>query len=97
MSDNTKIEGFKVYRHDNNPKEKKLHNKFVELFCDDDMDLIIFPPSPESGGLYTNEKLTERERRIVLTTIQWLGSPVGQDFLRGCGFISVSSIVNSEN
>ncbi len=31
--------------------------------------------------------LSERELKIVATTIQWLGTPVGKDFLREAGII----------
>jgi hypothetical protein len=36
---------------------------------------------------YPNEFLTENEEDICITLIQWLGSPIGQDFLDSCGFI----------
>jgi hypothetical protein len=32
------------------------------------------------------EYLSEREKKIMISTIQWLGSPVGQGFLKECGF-----------
>ena len=35
----------------------------------------------EGTGFYPNEYLTEREEKIVLATIQWLGTPVGQGFI----------------
>ena len=45
-----------------------------------DMSFIVFPPSRESGS-HPSDYLSDREKRIVLSTIQWLGSPVGQGFL----------------
>ena len=80
------MEGFKTYRHDNNPKEKELHDKFLnEHILKRDIDLLVFPPA-NNNQTYAVDTLTEREKQIMLTTIQWLGSPVGQSFLKECGF-----------
>lgn len=80
------MEGYKINRHQKNPLEKKLHDKFIKDHCDDDMDLIVFPPSLKSDGFESDDKLTDREKKIVISTIQWLGSPVGQTFLQDSGF-----------
>ena len=37
------MQGFKTYRHEQNPKEKELHDKFIQYIGDYDMSLIIFP------------------------------------------------------
>lgn len=37
-----------------------------------------YPPEP-----------TDRDKMVAATVIQWLGSPVGQGFLRDCGFVKV--------
>lgn len=82
------MESFKVYRHRNNPKEKELHDKFLEGHISDkncSIDLLVFEPANESQT-YAKDNLSDREKRIMLGTIQWLGSPVGQNFLRDCGF-----------
>jgi len=82
-----KLEGFKLYRHKSNPKEKEFHDKFLKEHNRDgynDMDLIVFGHSPNSFS--PNDYLSDREKEIVLSTIQWLGSPVGQGFLSKCGF-----------
>jgi len=80
------MESYKAYRHESNPKEKELHDKFTEehLFADY-IDLLIFPPA-NMNQTYAEDTLSEREKRIVLSTIQWVGSPVGQSFLSSCGF-----------
>lgn len=78
------MKGYKTYRHNSNPVEKELHDKFIEQHYDKDMSMIVFPPT--SSGFSPSEYLTEREERIVISTIQWLGSPVGQSFLESCGF-----------
>lgn len=78
------MESFKSHRFDQNPKEKELVEKFLESYSDYGMtDLIVFGHTPNGTPL---DRLSEREVNIVLSTIQWLGSPVGQGFLKSCGF-----------
>jgi len=84
MKNEKQIDGFKLYRHDKNPKEKEMHDKFIEQHYDRDLSMIVFPP--DNTGLSPSEYLSEREEKIVLSTIQWLGSSVGQKFLEDCGF-----------
>lgn len=71
------MKGFKVYRHTDNPMEKKLHDKFIKDFDYRMLDLMVLPES---------QHVTEHEARIIVSTIQWLGSHVGQVFLRDYGF-----------
>ena len=81
------MESFKIHRHSRNPKEKELHDKFLEEHNRkgySDMDLIVFGHG--SSNMSPNDYLTKKEERIVLSTIQWLGSPIGQSFLSQCGF-----------
>ena len=76
-----------AYRFNDNPKEKELHDKFLEVFKRDTKTLssIIFGWSDTNQNV-PNYYLTENEEQICLNMIQWLGSPVGQGFLRDCGF-----------
>lgn len=81
------IESFKMHRHEHNPKEKELCEKFLQEHNRagyQDMDLIVFGHGSES--MRPKDDLSDREKQIVLSTIQWLGSPVGQYFLITCGF-----------
>lgn len=80
----------KEYRWENNPKEKEFHDKFLKEFETDPSTLssIVFGWSSDRQ-LYPKEYLTEREEDICINLIQWLGSPVGQGFLRNCGFEQV--------
>ena len=81
------MKGFKTYRHERNPKEKEFHDTFVKEHNRrgyQDMDLIVF--GHESNTLLPSDTLTNKEQRIVVSTIQWLGSPVGDSFLRSCGY-----------
>lgn len=82
------MESFKTYRHKSNPKEKELHDKFLEEHISDkncSIDLLIFEPANDAQT-YAVDSLSEREKRIMLGTIQWLGSPVGRYFLGSCGY-----------
>lgn len=84
-----KLEGFKTYRHASNPKEKEFHDKFLEEHINDRnarIDLLVFSPANEAQTRAV-DTLSDREKQIMLSTIQWLGSPVGQHFLRTCGFV----------
>lgn len=78
------MKGNKVYRHDSNPKEKEFHDKFIKEHGKD-MSLIVYPQRAEPLD-QPSERLSPKEESIVITTIQWLGSPVGQNFLYECGF-----------
>jgi len=82
MTKYNQIKGNKTYRHEQNPDEKQLHDNFLEhIGCNyDTMDQIAF--SPQSNG-----RLNDREKALMVTTIQWLGSPVGQCFLCDNGYI----------
>ncbi|BBI90466.1 hypothetical protein HYO65_gp074 [Tenacibaculum phage PTm1] len=53
------------------------------------MSSIVYPPH-EFDDLVPSKLLTNHEELIVVSTIQWLGSPVGKNFLRECGFIEQS-------
>jgi len=80
------MESFKTHRHENNPKEKEFHDTFIEEHSRGvDMDLIVF--GHPSDSMMPKDYLTDREKQIVLSTVQWLGSPVGEGFLNSCGFV----------
>jgi hypothetical protein len=80
----------KEYRFKDNPKEKEMHDKFIEIFKRDSsanrcLSAIIF--GWQNDNQTTPERyLTDDEENICLNLIQWLGSPVGQSFLSECGF-----------
>ena len=86
----SEIVGNKAYRFDQNPQEKIFHDKFKEVHIDakygGNIDFIAFPPREDGSLNYASDTLSDREKTIMLSTIQWLGSPVGQGFLRECGF-----------
>lgn len=78
---------YKKYRFKDNPKEKDLHDEFIRRFSEDSKTLsaIVFGWKTDRQDVPL-EYLTDREKMICLTLIQWLGSSVGQGFLIDCGF-----------
>lgn len=88
------MKGTKEYRFKNNPKEKEFHDKFIELFNDNhgfgrkSLSAIVNGWANDRQNEPV-EYLSEKEETICLHLIQWLGSSVGQAFLRSCGFAEV--------
>ena len=85
-----KREGFKNYRFENNPLEKQLHDNFikhVERNSDSNKAMSSIVYGSKDRGINPTTFLSEYEEQIVISTIQWLGSPVGKNFLRENGFI----------
>lgn len=76
------MKSFKEYRFEKNPLEKKLVYEFLNQYGNNEnMDLIVFGHA--NTGLAPKEYLTDREKQIVLSVIQWIGSPVGEGFVLG--------------
>lgn len=82
------MEGLKKYRHQSNPKEKEMHDKFINEIINSKRDLIhkIIYGTVDEGQNIPRNYLTDNEQRIAITLVQWLGSHVGQCFLKDCGF-----------
>ncbi len=85
--------GFRVDRTEHNPVEKAFHDQWMKenepvagYNCGNGIlqDLFIESdghPFSAFNGRKTVEVITDRDRMIVATVIQWLGSNVGQGFL----------------
>jgi len=91
------VVGFNVHRHNTNPKEKILHDNFKKEFLDnkystESIDRLVFGHGNNSH--VPNDYLTDREKKILISGIQWLGSPVGELFLKDCGFIEMDNNFN---
>lgn len=79
------MKSFKEHRFENNSQEKIFVDEFIKQHSQGvDADLIVF--GHPSNSMSPKDYLSERERDIVISVIQWLGSPVGQEFLNTCGF-----------
>lgn len=90
------MKGNKEYRFKDNPKEKEFHDKFKKMFyhtssARKSLSAIVYGWS-DSNQNQPKEWLSEKEEGICVNIIQWLGSPVGQGFLRDCGFINKDNI-----
>ena len=78
----TIITGNKTYRFEQNPLEKQLHDDFADTSALN-MSRVAFG---SLDGDTPSDFVNEREQSIMISTIQWLGSPMGQAFLREHGF-----------
>lgn len=76
------IEGSKNHRHEREILEKKFHDEFIDEYSDR-LDSLVFGTTPSGNP---KDDLTNREKQIVINTIQWLGSSVGEGFLNKIGF-----------
>lgn len=80
----------KEYRFADNPKEKELHDKFIQFFTANGrakaaLSSIVYGWSDNQQSIPI-KYLDEDEENICLNIVQWLGTPVGQNFLSDCGF-----------
>lgn len=58
--------------------------KALEIFNREHLkhtSLIVFGQKSDDNFLTPNDYLTEREEKIVLSVIQWMGTPVGEGFI----------------
>lgn len=82
-----KITGNNTHRHQQNPLEKKMHDLFQKEFMNDDrgsdesLRNMILGRASDS-----DDELSDREKSIILSTVQWMGSPSGEWFMEECGF-----------
>lgn len=79
-----KNKGLHTHRFKDNPEEKRFAEKWdsdnasghnLAHLLDQSRGESIRPPEP-----------SDRDRVVAATVIQWLGSPVGQGFLRELGY-----------
>lgn len=77
---------YKEHRFQHNPKEKEFVDTFIKEhddYCG--LDLIVFGQH-EGCCMTPKQYLTKKQRKIALSVIQWLGSPVGNGFLHQMGY-----------
>lgn len=80
------MKSLKPYRFNSNPSEKQISDSFIKLCAESHemVDLIVFGQSFDNNR--PNDFLSDREKDIVVSTIQWLQTPVGLKFLENNGF-----------
>ena len=82
-----KHRGLSTYRLADNPEERR----FAEAWQEHNdrgrtLDYLLDPHKGERGNPPEAE---EPDRVLAATIVQWLGSPVGQGFLRDLGFVKL--------
>ena len=83
-----KHRGLSTYRLADNPEERR----FAEAWQEHNdrgrtLDYLLDPHKGERGNPPEAE---EPDRVLAATIVQWLGSPVGQGFLRDLGYVNVA-------
>lgn len=80
--------GCKAYRYkrrDDNEQERVFAEKWREINDGHARILAhLLAENPNSNYLPVP---SDRDKMVAATVIQWLGSPVGQGFLRDCGYV----------
>lgn len=83
-----KNRGIRQYRFDSNPLERRFAEAWEELNNTyNHKGILNYLLTEDSNN--PNFEITDREREVAATVIQWLGSPVGQKF--------IDSIMGTEN
>lgn len=79
------LKGTKTRRHEKNPTEKEIHDRFIDEIHDrtELLEAIAFD---NVGKHQLHQTLSLREKEIMINTIQWIGSSVGIKFIEDCGF-----------
>lgn len=79
-----KHKGLHTHRFADNPEEKR----FAEAWAKENKQgsILAYLLDPAHGTGYRPPLPTVREAETAATVIQWLGSPVGQGFLRDLGY-----------
>jgi hypothetical protein len=76
------MKGLHEYRLPDNPEERRLSEAFKE-FAKDHLAYLLHVG--DQGG--APPILNEHDATVACTVIQWLGSPVGQNWLRDMGYV----------
>ena len=71
-------QGFRQYRFKDNPLEQRFAEEWVKRNRESKILLYLTSPS----NRLEDSNLCERDKIIAGSVIQWLGTPVGQGFLR---------------
>lgn len=80
-----KSAGLHTHRYADNPEEKRFVEMWARMGLDgSNLDYLLTPAENHDNGRL--EPASDRDRQVAATIIQWLGSPVGQSFLRDLGY-----------
>jgi hypothetical protein len=81
-----KTKGLHPYRFKENPEEKRFAEAWAQHDDPDHVHLAYLLHVGSQGGGIRPVGASERDKVVAATVIQWLGSPVGQGFLRDLGY-----------
>lgn len=82
------IESLNKHRlNDQNKQEVVMVEVAQKMLTHSMPDQIIYGTKLGSLSM-PNDYLTDKEKQIMLTTLQWLGSHVGQSYLKECNLLS---------
>lgn len=73
--------GNSLHRLNSSPEEKRFAQAWADRQRDDDLLAYLM-----GDGKLKVKSLTDEDRKVAATVVQWLGSPVGQNFLRDLGY-----------
>jgi hypothetical protein len=82
-----KNKGKHQHRFKDNPLEKVFAEKWEKLNTDhlgqlDGFGTLDYMLAEDNN--HPRGEVTDRDREVTATVIQWLGSPIGQSFVREC-------------
>ena len=81
-----KHHGLSRHRLRDNPEERRFADAWqAQNDTGRTLDYLLDPRKGEPHGYPPSAE--DRERVVVATVVQWLGSPVGQGFLRDLGYV----------
>ena len=88
--------GLYGYRFDDNPEERRFAEAWDQCFgvwsaMGNHVHVLDSLMSPEGYPEARPKQATKRDHLVAATVVQWLGSPVGQCFLRDLGYNKVLS------
>lgn len=89
-----KRKGLHIHRFRSNPKELDFAIAWDRINQSESHPTLAYlVQSPEKDQRFAPDSPSDRDWEVANTVIQWLGSPVGQVFLRDAGFISADTAI----
>jgi hypothetical protein len=76
--------GLRTYRFEANPEEERFALAWITRNEREGLLNLLLDPAYGSNGRSVD--VDDRDAAVAATVIQWLGSPVGQSFLRDLGY-----------
>jgi len=80
--------GLRTHRLASNPEEQVFADQWAKM--NEDPSNILDHLLVDDPNSHYVKSSSAHDRTVAATVIQWLGSPVGQGFLRDCGYIKIT-------